>query len=324
MKTAVLRLSAVAAFLAVMAVSATAQTPGVPSAAPVPTDVNKVEIRATKVSSNFYAIEGFNCPRLSSCGTVGALVGPDGVLLVDSGSYPEVTGKIVAAVRQITDRPIRFMINTHVHGDHTAGNENLGNMGVLIFAREELRHALASPAPAANGSPTPPAPPAALPVVTYQGRMTIHMNGEDVEAIPIPVAHTNGDTMVRFPTADLIMTGDFFRNLGYPDMNRASGGTLKGMLDGLGVLIGLAGPNTKVIPGHGAITDRARVIAFRDMLLVLRDRVADLIQQGKTVDEIVAAHPNADYDERLVLSTRGAGASEATLRQLYAELKGAK
>ena len=324
MKTTMLRLCAVAAFLAVMALSATAQAPGAPSAAPVQTDLGKVEIKTTKVSNNFYAIEGMNCPRVSSCATIGALVGPDGVLLVDSGSVPEIIGMTVAALRQITDKPIRFMINTHVHGDHVAGNESLGKMGVLIFAREELRRALANPAPAANGTPTPPAPLAALPVVTYQGRMTFHMNGEDVEAIPVPVAHTDGDTMVRFPVADVIMTGDFFRNIGYPDMNLASGGSLKGMLDGLGMLIGLTGPNTKIVPGHGVITDRARVIAFRDILLVLRDRVASLIQQGKTVEEVVATHPNADYDGRLVLSQRGAGGSEATLRQLYAQLKGAK
>ena len=159
-------------------------------------------------------------------------------------------------------------------------------------------------------------------MVTYRGRLTFHMNGEDVEAIHVPRAHTDGDTLVRLPAADVIMTGDIFRNLGYPDMNLASGGSLKGMLDGLGVIIGLAGPNTSVVPGHGAITDRARVIAFRDRLLALRDRVATLMQQGKTVDEIVAARPNADYDQRLALSPSGSGGSEATLRQLYAELKG--
>ena len=307
-----------------MVLVAKAQTPAVPPAIPDQTDVAKIELRTTKVSGNVYAIEGFRCSnkRLSSCATVGALVGPDGVLLVDSGSFAQLTDRIVAALRPITDKPVRFLINTHLHSDHVAGNENFGRMGALILGPEELRRRLLNPDPAPNGAPTPPAPALALPMVTYRGRLPFHMNGEDVEAIHVPRAHTDGDTLLRFPAADVIMTGDIFRNLGYPDMNLASGGSLQGMLDGLGVIIGLAGPNTRVVPGHGAITDRARVIAFRDMLLALRDRVATLMQQGKTVDEIVAARPNADYDQRLALSPSGSGGSEATLRQLYAELKG--
>jgi cyclase len=261
------------------------------------TDYSKVEIKTTKVGANFYTLEG-------SGGMIGVLVGPDGVLMVDSQFAP-LTDKIVAAVRQISDRPIRFLVNTHVHPDHTGGNENLGKMGVVILAREELRARLK-------------VPPAGLPLLTYQGPLTLHMNGEDVELIPVPKAHTDGDTMVYFPGVDVIMTGDFYRSIQYPNIDRANGGSLPGILDGLGVVIGMAGPNTKIIPGHGPTVDRTAVTAHRDMILVIRDRVAKLIAQGKTAEEVTAAKPTADYDSKIQqIGTTG----DRFVGQLYAELK---
>ena len=321
MRTMTTRLSrtALAALWVLMAVSANAQRPGgqpptPPAPAPAQPDFSKVEIKTTKISSNFYTLEGQG-------GTIGALVGPDGVLLVDSQFAP-LTEKLVAAIRQISDGRIRFLINTHVHGDHTGGNENFGKMGVTIFARDELRARLAHPAPLANGNPAPAATPAALPVVTYRGPVTFHMNGEEVEAIPVPLAHTDGDTLVRFPVSDVLMTGDYFRSLGYPNIDRANGGSLKGMLEGLGFTIGLTGPNTKVIPGHGAVTDRAGLIAHRDMIIAIRDRVARLIPQGKTPEEVVAAKLTADYDPRV--PGGAAGNPDRFVGQVYAELKGAR
>ena len=153
-------------------------------------DFSKVEIKTTKIAANFYTLEGQG-------GVIGVLTGPDGVLMVDSQFAP-LTPKIVAAIKQISDKPIRFMINTHVHPDHTGGNENLGKMGVTIFAREQLRDRLIHPAPGANGNVPPSAPAPALPLVTYSGPVTFHMNGEEVRLIPIPRAHTDGDTLVRF------------------------------------------------------------------------------------------------------------------------------
>src|SRR5712691_7485555 len=194
--------------------------------------------------------------------------------------FAPLTEKIVAAIRQISDRPIRFMINTHVHGDHTGGNENLAKMGVTILARDELRNRLAKPNPGANGAPGVPAPPAALPAITYKGPVTFHMDGEDVQLIPILVAHTDGDTMVRFPNADVIMSGDFYRSLGYPNIDRANGGSLKGMIDGLNTLITYAGPNTKIVPGHGVVVDKNAVAAHRDMILALRDKVGAMMKGG--------------------------------------------
>jgi glyoxylase-like metal-dependent hydrolase (beta-lactamase superfamily II) len=243
---------------------------------------------------------------------IGVLAGPDGVLMVDSQFAP-LTDKIVAAIKQISDGRIRFLINTHVHGDHTGGNENFAKLGVAVLARDQLRARLA-------GAATP-APAAALPLVTYDNTVTIHMNGEDVQLIPVRQAHTDGDTMVRFPSADVIMTGDFYRSLGYPFFDRANGGTLKGLVDGLTAVVDLAGPNTKIVPGHGQIVSKTDVAAHRDMLLAVRDRVAALVKQGKSADEIVAAKPTNDYDARV---PQGAQSVERFVRALVAELGAAK
>jgi glyoxylase-like metal-dependent hydrolase (beta-lactamase superfamily II) len=281
--------------------------------APARPDFSKVEIKATKLSSNFYTLEGAG-------GTIGVLVGPDGIFMVDDQFAP-LTTKIVVAIKQISDQPIRFLVNTHVHPDHTGGNENFGKMGVVIFARDELRDRLAHPLPAAAGTPSVPAPAAALPIVTYEGRVTLHMDGEEVELIPVRRAHTDGDTLVYFPNSDIIMTGDFYRSIQYPNIDRANGGSLNGTLDGLGLVIGLAGPNTKIVPGHGPVVSRAEVMANRDMILVIRDRVAQLIAQGKTQDEVLASNPTSEYDARVPNSKE---TSQRFVVQLYAELKPAK
>jgi len=278
----------------------------IPAAAQNQQDFSKVEIKATKITDKFYTLEGQG-------GTIGALVGPDGVFLVDTQFAP-LTEKIVAAVKKISPSPIKFVVNTHVHGDHTGGNENLGKLGAVIFSRDQLRARLARPAGNAAA-----APGAALPVVTYDGPVTIHMNGEDIQLIPIRSAHTDGDTLVRFPGLDILMTGDYYRSAGYPNIDRANGGTLDGMIEGLGMTIGYAGPNTKIIPGHGAIVDRAAVTAHRDMMLVLRDRVAQMVKQGKTAQDVVAAKPTSDFDSKV---PQPGTTGDRFLNQLYAELGG--
>jgi glyoxylase-like metal-dependent hydrolase (beta-lactamase superfamily II) len=277
-------------------------------------DFSQVQIKTTKVANNFYTLEGQG-------GTIGVLTGPDGVLMVDAQFAP-LTDKIVAAIKQVSDGRIRLLINTHVHGDHTGGNENLGKMGVTILARENLRARLVKPNPGANGAPGVPAPPAALPVVTYDAPLTIHMDGEDVRVIPVPVAHTDGDTMVFFPNADVLMTGDFYRSTGYPNIDRANGGSLNGMLAGLNAVITLAGANTKIIPGHGATVSKAEVAAHRDMIVALRDKVAPLVRQNKTQDEVVAAKLTADWDAKVTGAT--AMTADRFVGQLYQEIKGAR
>jgi cyclase len=276
--------------------------------APQP-DFSKVEIKTTKISNNFYTLDGQG-------GTIGVLVGPDGIFMVDSQFAP-LSQKINAAIRQISDKPIRFMVNTHVHGDHTGGNENFAKMGVTILSRDELRFRLAHPSPGANGAPGTPAPAVALPVITYEGPVTIHMDGEEVQLIPIRRAHTDGDTLVHFVHNDVLMTGDYYRSIQFPNIDITNGGSLSGMLEGLALTIGIAGPNTKIIPGHGPTVDRAAVIAHRDMILAIRTKVEAMVDQGKSVDEVLAAKPTSDFDSIPNASTT----SERFVRQLYAQLK---
>jgi cyclase len=254
-------------------------------------DFSQVQIKATKLASNFYALDGQG-------GTIGVLVGPDGVFMVDAQFAP-LSEKIMAAIKQISDGRIRFIVNTHVHGDHTGGNENFGKMGATILARENLRMRLEKPNPGANGAPGVPMPVAGLPVITYDAPMTIRMNGEEIRLIPAPAAHTDGDTFVKFVNADVLMTGDFYRSIQYPNIDRANGGSLPGLVNALNAVIANAGPNTKIVPGHGPVVDRAAVIAHRDMVVALRDKVGALVRDGKTQEQVVAAKPTAEFEEKV-------------------------
>jgi len=302
MKTKIMR----CAFLLLVAALAT----GVAARAQGAPDFSKVEIKTNKLADNFYTLDGQG-------GEIGVLTGPDGVLMVDAQFAP-LSQKIAAAIHQVSDKPIRFLINTHVHADHTGGDENFAKMGATILARPELRERLIHPAPLANGSVPPGAPAAGLPVITYDAPVTIHMDGEDVRLVPIPRAHTDGDTLVMFPKDDIIMCGDFFRSIQYPNIDRANGGSLDGMLDGLGRLVGMAGPNTRIVPGHGPMVKRDAVMAQRDMIIAIRDKVAALVAQGKSQDEVLAAHPTADYDAKVPNSKE---TTERFVTQLYQELK---
>jgi cyclase len=163
-----------------------------------------------------------------------------------------------------------------------------------------------------------PMAPAGLPRQTYRNRLTLHMNGEEIQLIAIPRAHTDGDTMVSFPGLDIIMTGDFYRAIQYPNVDRANGGSLQGLIDGLGEVIGHAGPNTKIVPGHGPTVDRNAVIAHRDIAMAVRDRVAALVAQGKTEDEVVAAKVTADLDAKI---QQAGTTGERFVRQAYADIK---
>jgi cyclase len=298
-------ISALFALLFIVAISVNAQGPP---------DFSKVVIKTTKVANNFYTLQGQG-------GTIGVLAGPDGVLVVDTEFAP-LTGKIVAAIKDISSSPIRFVVNTHVHGDHTGGDENFDKLGATIFARPELRERLMHPVPGANGVSPNPAPEIALPVVTYTGPITFHLDGEEVDAIPVPHAHTDGDTMLHFHNADIIMTGDFYRSIGYPNIDRTNGGSLNGMLDGLAAVVAMAGPNTKIIPGHGPIVDRTAVTAQRDIILSVRDRVEKMIKEGKTEAEVLAAHVTSDYDANVApANVSGDRMADRFVGQVYADLK---
>ena len=278
------RLAAAATFVA--AGSAGAQT------AP---DYSKVEISTTQLAPDFWTLEGAG-------GTISVLAGPDGILLVDSQFAP-LTDKLVAAIRRVSDKPIRFLVDTHVHPDHVGGNENFARLGATIFARDQLRYRLEHPAAAADGTPGKPASPGALPVVTYNASLSIHLDGEDVRLLPVLAAHTDGDTVVSFPGHDILAVGDIFRSVGYPYADLASGGSLAGILEGLSEIVDRAGPATRIIPGHGPLVNRNAVLAQRDLILAVRGKVQKLVEQGKTLDEAIAAHPSAEFDAAIPQGT---------------------
>jgi cyclase len=282
----------------------------------------KIEILTEQYTPNLYMLAGVpgdadpNHPD-GAGGRIGLLVGPDGIFMVDS-QYEQVTAKVLAAIRKISPQPIRFLTNTHLHVDHTGGNGNIVKEGAVLLAREELRSDMAR---AANMDP------ARMPKVTYGmgDPIKFRMNGETVDLIPIRAAHTGGDTIVRFENADVIMIGDFYRNFGFPYIDVNNGGSLKGALDALDYLMKIAGPNTKLIPGHGTIIKREDIIPYRAMIMDVRGRVERLIKQGKTEQEVLAAKPTAAYDSKIpgALNPVPAGGSSADrfVRMLYSELR---
>ena len=259
-------------------------------------DFSSVEIIPHHVAGSVYYLEGRG-------GNIGLSIGEDGIIMIDDQFAP-LTEKIVAAIRSLSDWEIRFLINTHVHGDHTGGNENLGNMGVLILARDEIRVRLAQQAPAA-----------ALPVLTYSDAITIHLNGEEVYAFPVPPAHTDGDNFIHFKDSYVVHTGDVFRTTAFPVIDTNNGGTLKGTLEALGRLIGIAGPNTKILPGHGVVSNREDVMGFRDMVLDVSGQVEDLMARNMSYDQVARADPTAAYNAQY-------GDPDRFLRALYTELGG--
>jgi cyclase len=293
----------------------------------------KIEILTDKVAPNLYMLSGSAGAdpghEDAAGGRIGVLAGPDGIFMVDA-QYAQVTDKVVAAIRKISSEPIRFLVNTHVHGDHTAGNANFVKMGALLFAREELREELLhQPAPAA-GNAAPPRDLARLPVVTYgMGEpLKLRLNGEIVDLIPVRAAHTGGDTMIRFENADVIMIGDFYRNYGYPFIDTNNGGTLKGALEALDATMKLAGPNTRLIPGHGTIINRTDIVPYRDMILAVKAKVQQMISQGKSEQEVLAAKVTAPYDAKVpggLLPAGAAGTSaDRFVRMVYSQLRGGK
>src|SRR5713226_4104634 len=293
-------------------------------------DYSKIEILTEKIAPNLYLLSGSAgadpAHQDAAGGRIGILAGPDGIFMVDT-QYAQLTDKVVAAIRKISPGPIRFLTNTHIHIDHTGGNANFVKMGATLFAREELREEMLHPPIPANGNPPPARDPAAVPVVTYGmgAPVKFHMNGEIVDLIPVRAAHTGGDTMIRFENANVIMIGDFYRNYGYPFIDRANGGTLNGMLEGCDQLMKIAGPDTTLIPGHGTWIKRTDIVPYADMIKSVRDKVKQLIAQGKTEKEVVAAKPTAPWDAKTAggLGPAGADATSADrfVSEVYQELK---
>ena len=269
---------------------------------------DKVEILVKeKFSPNLFVLHGIEgldpAHPDGSGGRAMALFGPDGVLMVDAQNR-QVTDATLKTLRSFTDGPIRIMVNTHVHSDHTGGNAFFAKQGALIYAQENLRNEMLRPPARANGQPAPAPDPAGVPVATYsyskategQPAVTFHMNGEIVDFIPMMPSHTAGDTIVRFRNANAIYIEDFYRNFGYPFADQANGGSIKGMLEAVDLIMKLAGPDTTLIPGHGTLIKKNDLLPYRAMLVDIMARVADLRAQGKTLSEVLAANLTAPYD----------------------------
>ena len=301
-------LSLLAFPVAALAFSAFAQTPA-PAAAPQQ-DFSRVEIKPHQVAGNIYYLEGQG-------GNVGVLVGEDGVLMIDDQFAP-LTDKIMAAVKNLSTKPVRLLVNTHVHGDHTGGNENIGKLGINIVAHNNVRTRLAS-----GGNGVAPAPAAALPLMTFGDKVSLFLDGEDIEVGKLPPAHTDGDVYIQFRKADVIHVGDVFRTVGYPGVDGPNGGTVKGTIDALQVIVDMAGPNTKIIPGHGVVTTRAEVAAFRANVVEAQKRVSALIKQGLTVEQVIAANPVGDLGAKFATSAPppNEAATQRFYQQFYAALK---
>ena len=264
-----------------------------------PTPLGRVGLQDVVLSIEHVAGSVYMVQRPGGGGNIGASIGPDGVLLVDALFAP-MTENLLEVIGEVTDRDIRFLVNTHIHRDHVGGNANLAALGVTIFAHEKTRQKFleeSSHFPRNGGTFAPQTPAEGRPLITFNDAITFHLNGEEVRAFLAPPSHTDGDAFVYFPESDVLHLGDVFRTTSYPIVDKFNGGTLRGTIAALDLAIDMAGPDTRVIPGHGLeVVGRAEMVEFRDMILDIRDRVYAMIRQGMHLDEIMAAQPTAAYD----------------------------
>ena len=247
-------------------------------------DFSKVQIKVTKVSGNIYMLEGAG-------GNIAASVGEDGIVIVDD-QYAPLAEKIQAALKNlgITDKPVRFVINTHYHGDHTGGNAPFANAGSTVIAQDNVRKRLESGGTAGNGGSVkmdvPPAPKAALPVITFDHDVTVHLNGEDIRALHFPAGHTDGDAVIFFPKNNVVHMGDDFVRYGFPFIDVASGGSVQGMIAAMEKVSAELPADVKVIPGHGALSNLEDVRAFVRMLKETSAAVQQAIDEHKTMAQM--------------------------------------
>ncbi len=246
-----------------------------------------VQIEATKLTDNIYMLVGAG-------GNIGVIIGEDGTFIIDDQFAP-LTDKITAKIAEFTDKPVKFVMNTHWHGDHTGGNENLGKAGALIVAHDNVRVRMSAKQmeeAVENADAS-----AALPVVTFAQDVTFHLNGETIHAFHVQDAHTDGDTIIHFKNANVMHLGDTFFSGRFPYIDLDSGGTIDGMISSANRVLSLADENTQIIPGHGPLSTPEDLKKYRDMMMKIRAKVMIMVREDKTLEEIKAANPTEGYED---------------------------
>jgi glyoxylase-like metal-dependent hydrolase (beta-lactamase superfamily II) len=274
-------------------------------------DLSKVVIESQKLAEGLYMLTGAG-------GNLGASIGEDGIVLIDD-QFQELSPRIQEALAKLSPKPVRFVVNTHWHFDHVGGNENFAKAGAAILAHGNVRRRMSTTQLMKMfNREVPPSPPAALPVVTFDSDVTLHYNGEEIYVFHVDNAHTDGDSVVLFRSANVLHAGDTLFNGFYPFIDSDSGGSIDGMIASADKVLGIVNEQTKIIPGHGPLATPRDLKAFRDMLATLRDKVAALIREGKTLEETVAAAPTKDLD---AVWGKGFLKPEQVVQMVYLDLK---
>jgi cyclase len=275
-------------------------------------DMSKVEYRTEKLTDTLFVLFGGG-------GNIAVLTGPDGALVVDS-DVPDLSPKLRAALTLLSEKPARFLVNTHFHFDHAGGNPTLGRAGLVIVAHDNVRKRLMTRQVINLGQDLvfEPTPAEGLPVVTFENGLTLHVNGEDVSINHVANGHTDGDAFVYFPKANVLHTGDLMMSVGYPFIDAGNGGSVDGLIAGHERALAVCNDQTRIIPGHGQLVARADLQAYHDMIATIRKRVADLVRKGRTLEQVRAAAPTREFDERW---GKGFIKPEVFVERLFIDLK---
>lgn len=251
----------------------------------------EITIKAQKLSDNIYVLFGQG-------GNIGLSVGEDGTYIIDDQFAP-LTDKINASIKKITDQPVKFVVNTHWHFDHTGGNENFGKQGAVIVAHDNVHRRMKKGQDMkAIGRNIPAAPKAALPVITFDHEMSLQLNGDLMRAYHVENAHTDGDSIIFFEQDNILHMGDTYFNIGYPFVDLGSGGSIDGYIAALEKGLSLSDEQTQIIPGHGPMATKADMATYVAMLKDIRNKVAQLKASGKTLEEVIKAQPSKEYDAK--------------------------
>jgi cyclase len=311
METFMIRLKWLALVGAAVLLAGNASAQQATPPAPPARDFSKIEIKTTDLGNNTYMLEGEG-------GNITVAVGKDGIIMVD-GEYAPLHDKIKAAIEAVSKEPIKFLVNTHFHSDHSGGNAQFAKDGAVVTAQQNVKKRLEEGTTnGLTGAKTPPVAPDALPTKSYFGGTVLRVKGRVALLMHIPHAHTDGDSYVWFKDANVLSTGDTFTNGRYPNIDFANGGNIRGLIAAAETYLRAANDKTKIVPGHGPLADKAKVAEYRAMLIMARDRMIKLIKEGKSEDDVIAAKPFADIDAKLGANEQ---ASKNWIRVVYNSLK---